>query len=130
MNTEDKPPPRRDESPPAHQEEAPRSASPVDSTPEGFPICQWCGGAITAKDDLVVAENETGVPARIAPVGYTAPRTFGAFHRDCHLEFTEEPPSEPHGSDAGTFWTPVNVAIVAAGVIVILIVLLVAVLPR
>ncbi len=118
------------EEPPEHQAQAPGPAGPVDRTAEGFPICQWCGGAITAKDDLVVAENETGVPARIAPVGYTAPRTFGAYHRDCHAEAAEEGFGEPPPTGTGTFWTPVNVAIVCASLLLILIVLLVAVFPR
>ncbi len=130
MNDEDNPMRQDEEAPPERQAEAPHPAGPVDRTAEGFPICQWCGGAITAKDDLVVAANETGAPAQIAPVGYTAPRTFGAYHRDCHAEAAEESFSEPPPSGTTTFWTPVNVAIVGASVVLIIIVLLVAVFPR
>ncbi len=101
----------------------------IDETPDGYPICQWCGGAITHKDDLVVAAEETGVPTRIAPVGYTAPRSFTAFHRDCHAEATDEP-LEVAAPTAATFWTPVNVGILALTALVILIVLYVAIFAQ
>ncbi len=110
------------------REDAPQAGSFIDETAEGFPICQWCGGAITSKAELVVAADETGAPAQIAPVGYTAPRTFAAFHRDCHAEFAEEPPSREE-PDTTEFWTPVNVAIIVATVLLVLVVLFFAILP-
>ncbi|MCY4437807.1 MAG: hypothetical protein OXE05_10790 [Chloroflexi bacterium] len=111
------------------QDDALEAASTIDETPEGFPICQWCGGAITEKEDLVVAVDDMGAPTQIAPVGYTAPRTYAAFHRECHIEFSEEPPPEQDADTAG-FWTPVNLLIVGVSVIAILIVLAFAVLPQ
>lgn len=99
----------------------------IDETPDGFPICQWCGGAVTAKDDLVLAAEETGVPTQIAPIGYTAPRTFTAYHRDCHAEFSDEPQIQPTAVKP-TLWTPANAAIVGVTILVILIVLVFAVL--
>jgi hypothetical protein len=101
----------------------------IDETPEGFPICQWCGGAITAKSDLVVAAEETGVPSQIAPVGYTAPRTFTTFHRDCHTEAAEDL-YPPETLESPTLWTPINVAIIGVTLVVILVVVVVAVLPQ
>ena len=101
----------------------------IDETPDGFPICQWCGGAITHKDDLVLAAEETGVPTQIAPVGYTAPRSFTAFHRDCHAESTEQPLDADELTPA-TFWTPVNLGIIGLTVLVILVVLFVAIFAQ
>ncbi len=111
------------------QDDAAGAEGAIDETPEGFPVCQWCGGAITKKDDLVVAVNETGAPTQIAPVGYTAPRTYAAFHRDCHSEFSEEPGLERDADTAG-FWTPVNLLIVGVSVIAILVVLAFAIFPQ
>ena len=111
------------------QDNALEAATTIGETPEGFPICQWCGGAITEKDDLVVAVDDMGAPSQIAPVGYTAPRTYAAFHRECHSEFSEEPSPE-QDADAGGFWSPVNLLIVGVSVIAILIVLAFAVLPQ
>ena len=119
-----------EEPPPDRLAQTPHPAGSVDHTVEGYPICQWCGGAITAKDDLVVAANETGAPAQIAPVGYTAPRTFGAYHRACQVEAADESFSEPSPAGDETFWTPVNIAIVGASALLILVVMLVALFPR
>lgn len=77
----------------------------------------------------MVASDETGAPTRIAPVGYTAPRTFAAFHRDCHLEATGEPPPE-ETADATGFWTPVNLFVIGAAAVVILVVLYFALFPQ
>ena len=110
-------------------EETRRKTDSTDETPDGFPICQWCGGAITKKDDLVVAAQETGAPPQIAPVGYTAPRTFATYHRSCHPDFVEEEHSE-QASVAPTLWTPENIAIIGVTVCVILIVLVFAFLPQ
>ena len=107
-------------------DDAPPAGNSIDETAEGFPICQWCGGAITSKDELVVAADETGAPAQIAPVGYTAPRTFAAFHRNCHPEFAEVPPSQQAPESLG-FWTPINIAIIVATVLLVLVVLFFAI---
>lgn len=102
----------------------------IDETPEGFPICSWCGGPITEKDDLTVAADETGVPARIAPVGYTAPRSFSTYHRDCHLEATGEYPPELSADDDPGFWTPANLFVVGVALVVVLVVLYFALFPQ
>ena len=101
----------------------------IDENPEGLPVCQWCGGAITEREDLVVAADETGAPTRIAPVGYTAPRTFATYHRECHFEATGEFPVE-ETANASQFWTPVNSAIVGAALVVVLVVLYFALFPQ
>ena len=113
----------------SHQDEGSAAGSHIDETPEGFPVCQWCGGAIIEKEDLVVAADETGAPARIAPVGYTAPRSFSTYHRDCHLEATGESPSE-ETADATGFWTPVNLFVIGVAVVVVLVVLYFALFPQ
>ena len=118
-----------EEDPRQQGDDAPQTSGSFAETAEGFPICQWCGGAITEKADLVVAVDETGTATQIAPVGYTAPRTYAAFHRDCHAEFAEEAPSRP-AADEGGFWTPINVAIVGAGALLILVVLYFALFPQ
>ena len=110
-------------------EETRRKTDSTDETPEGFPICHWCGGAITRKNDLVVAADETGAPPQIAPVGYTAPRTFATYHRSCHPDFVEEEHSE-QAAVAPTLWTPENIAIIGVTVCVILVVLVFAFLPQ
>lgn len=112
-----------------HQGNLDPAGGPIDETPEGFPICRWCGGAITEKDDLMVASDETGAPARIAPIGYTAPRTFSTYHRDCHLEATGEYPPE-HPANATTFWTPANLFVVGVALVVVLVVLYFALFPK
>ena len=118
-----------EESRPDFQDGTDRTGGPIDESPEGFPVCQWCGGAITEKEDLVVASNETGAPTRIAPVGYTAPRTFAPYHRECHFEATGELPDEQE-ADASQFWTPVNTAIVGVTLVVVLVVLYFALFPQ
>lgn len=113
----------------SHQDGADEAGSPIDESSEGFPVCQWCGGTITEKEDLVVASDETGAPTRIAPVGYTAPRTFATYHRECHFEATGELPAEEI-ADASQFWTPVNTAIVGVTLVVVLVVLYFALFPQ
>lgn len=116
-------------SPPTHEGEASWTGGFADETAEGFPICQWCGSAITAKDDLVVAVDETGAPAHIAPVGYTAPRTYATFHRDCHPESAEDLRTR-RTAGAKDFWNPVNVAVIVVSAVLILIVLYFALVPQ
>ena len=127
-NSGDETPPL-DEARQGYRESKDQAGGPIDESPEGFPVCQWCGGAITEKEDLVVASNETGAPTRIAPVGYTAPRTFAMYHRECHLEATGEPPAE-QTAEASQFWTPINTAIVGVTVFVVLVVLYFALFPQ
>ncbi len=124
-----------DESPPADEarqgplDSEDQAQGPIDESPEGFPVCQWCGGAITEKEDLVVAADETGAPTRIAPVGYTAPRTFATYHRECHFEASGEFP-DVQTEEASPFWTPVNTAIVGVTLVVVLVVLYFALFPQ
>lgn len=118
-----------DEAREGNQDVVDQAEGSVDESPEGFPVCQWCGGAITEKEDLVVAADETGVPTRIAPVGYTAPRSFATYHQECHFEATGEFPAE-QTENASQFWTPVNTAIVGAALVVVLVVLYFALFPQ
>lgn len=111
------------------KEDTRHTVGSIDETADGYPICQWCGGAITVKDDLVLAAEETGVPTQIAPIGYTAPRTFTAYHRECHAEFSDEPQIQP-ASAKPTLQTPENAAILGVTILIILIVLVFVVLPR
>jgi len=129
MNTNDNRTPPAEEAGQRHQDEEETAGGRIDETPEGFPVCQWCGGAITEKEDLVVAADETGAPARIAPVGYTAPRSFSTYHRDCHLEATGEVPSAETAEATG-FWTPVNLFVIGVAVAVVLVVLYFALFPQ
>lgn len=129
MTTNDNRIPPAEEAGQRHQDEGDTTGGHIEETPEGFPVCQWCGGAITEKEDLVVAADETGVPTRIAPVGYTAPRSFATYHRDCHLEATGESPSE-ETADATGFWTPANLFVIGVAVVVVLVVLYFALFPQ
>ena len=127
-NSNDETPPL-DEAQEGHQDGVDQVEDPIDESAEGFPVCQWCGGAITEKEDLVVASDETGAPTRIAPVGYTAPRTFATYHRECHYEATGEFPNE-QAAEASQFWTPVNTAIVGVTLVLVLVVLYFALFPQ
>ena len=127
-DTENRATPHEDP-PPMHGGEASWTGGFADETAEGYPICQWCGSAITAKDDLVVAVDETGAPAHIAPVGYTAPRTYATFHRDCHPESAADLRAR-RTAGAKEFWNPVNVAVVVVSAALILIVLFFALIPQ
>lgn len=113
----------------SHEDDQGEAGGPIDETPEGYPICQWCGSAITEKEDLVVASDETGAPTRIAPVGYTAPRTFASYHRDCHIESSGELAPE-QVADAQGFWTSTNVAVIGVALVVVLVVLFFALFPQ